>query len=176
MEGAAERAYALSELTSLDRIGGELASFLFYEDLTDVILVATSSGGMIAARAAERAPERIRRLVFVDALVPEGQGGAGLSLHQVLPLVQACGYHALPLSFAETMVVRAVLAHAGREWPDGPVALDAIGAALSAEDRGALHAALTTAQIAGAAKRGAVSARSARANAGPLRSRTIAMT
>src|SRR5207249_11237089 len=69
-EGAAERTYALSELTSLDRIGGELASFLFYEDLTDVILVATSSGGMIAARAAEGAPERIRRLVFIDALVP----------------------------------------------------------------------------------------------------------
>src|SRR2546421_4312777 len=67
---------------------------------------------------------------FVDALVPEEQGGAGLSLHQVLPLVQACGYHALPLPFAETMVVRAVLAHAGRDWPDGPVTLDAIDAAL----------------------------------------------
>ena len=90
---------------------------------------------------------------FVDALVPEARGGAGLSLHEVLPLVQACGYHALPLPFVETIAARAVLAHAGRQWPDGPVALDALGAALPAEDRGALHAALTTAQIAGAAAR-----------------------
>ena len=90
---------------------------------------------------------------FVDALVPEARDGAGLSLHQVLPLVQACGYHALPLPFAETMAVRAALAHAGRGWPDGPLSLDAIGDALQAEDRSALHAALTTAQIAGAAER-----------------------
>jgi acyl-CoA dehydrogenase len=90
---------------------------------------------------------------FVDALVPEAQGGAGLSLHEVLPLVQACGYHALPLPFSETMAARAVLAHAGRESPAGPVMLDAIGDALPAEDRSAVHAALTTAQIAGAAAR-----------------------
>jgi acyl-CoA dehydrogenase len=90
---------------------------------------------------------------FVDALVPEAQEGAGLSLNQVLPLVQACGYHALPLPFAQTMVARAVLAHAGRPWPDTAITLDAIGDALPAEDRSALHAALTTALIAGAAAR-----------------------
>jgi len=90
---------------------------------------------------------------FVDALVPEAQGGAGLSLHEVLPLVQACGYHALPVPFAETMAARAVLARAGRRWPVGAVTLDAIGDALPAEERRALHAALTTAQIAGAAAR-----------------------
>jgi acyl-CoA dehydrogenase len=90
---------------------------------------------------------------FVDALVPEAQGGAGLSLHEVLPLVQACGYHALPVPFAETMAARATLAHARRQWPDGPVTLAAIGDALPAEDRCALHVVLTTAQIAGAAAR-----------------------
>src|ERR1043165_8838297 len=60
---------------------------------------------------------------FVDALVPEAQGGAGLSLHEALPLVQACGYHAVPVPFAETMAARAALAHAGRPWPEGPVSL-----------------------------------------------------
>jgi len=41
---------------------------MFYEDLSDVVLVGTSSGGMVACRVAELARERIGRLAFVDAL------------------------------------------------------------------------------------------------------------
>ncbi len=70
LDGCAERSHALREGITLDTQGGEIAGLLFYEDLTDVILVGTSSGGMVVARAAELAPERIRRLVFIDALVP----------------------------------------------------------------------------------------------------------
>src|SRR5262249_61582560 len=40
----------------------------FYEDLSKVILVGTSSGGMVITKAAEQARDRIGRLVFVDAL------------------------------------------------------------------------------------------------------------
>ena len=46
----------------------EVAQLLFYEDLHDVVLVGTSSGGMVACRVAELMRERIGRLVFVDAL------------------------------------------------------------------------------------------------------------
>jgi len=48
--------------------GQEIAQLLFYEDLRDVILVGTSAGGMVICRAAEQVPDRIARLVFVDAL------------------------------------------------------------------------------------------------------------
>jgi pimeloyl-ACP methyl ester carboxylesterase len=48
--------------------GGGSADLLFYEDLTDVTLVGTSSGGMVVCRAAELARDRISRLVFADAL------------------------------------------------------------------------------------------------------------
>ena len=41
---------------------------LFYEDLRDVVLVGTSSGGMVLAKVAEDASERVGRLVFADAL------------------------------------------------------------------------------------------------------------
>ena len=41
---------------------------LFFEDLTDVILVGTSCGGMIACRVAELARDRIARVVLADAL------------------------------------------------------------------------------------------------------------
>lgn len=60
---------------------------------------------------------------FADALVPEGAGGAGLTLAQVAPLWTLCGAHALPVPLAETMLARALLAQAGHAAPDGPVAL-----------------------------------------------------
>jgi len=46
----------------------EIANFLFYEDLKDVVLAGTSTGGMVMARAAELARERVARVVFADAL------------------------------------------------------------------------------------------------------------
>jgi len=46
----------------------EVAGLLFYDDLTDVVLAGTSSGGMVIQKAAELARERIARLAFVDAL------------------------------------------------------------------------------------------------------------
>jgi pimeloyl-ACP methyl ester carboxylesterase len=46
----------------------EVAGLLFYEDLRDVVLVGTSSGGMVISKAAELARDRVGRLVFVDAL------------------------------------------------------------------------------------------------------------
>lgn len=60
---------------------------------------------------------------FCDALVPEGQGGAGLGLSDVFAIFEACGRHALPLPLAQTMCARAVLAHAGIAAPKGSIAL-----------------------------------------------------
>src|SRR5262245_9041349 len=48
--------------------GQESAKLLFYEDLDRVMLVGTSSGGMVIFKAAELARERIARLFFIDAL------------------------------------------------------------------------------------------------------------
>jgi alkylation response protein AidB-like acyl-CoA dehydrogenase len=91
---------------------------------------------------------------YLDALVPEAQGGAGLALAAVRPLVQACGAHAVPVPFAETMVARAELARAGHEPADGPLALAALDdATLPAAERATWIAALTSALIAGAAQR-----------------------
>ena len=70
LDGCAERKGALRPGITLDSQGIEVGNLLFYEVLKDVVLVGTSSGGMVVARAAEIVPERIRRLVFIDALVP----------------------------------------------------------------------------------------------------------
>jgi len=68
LDGCAERAGALHPGITTETQANEIAQFLCYEDLRDVVLVGTSSGGMVMAAAAERAGERIQRLVFVDAL------------------------------------------------------------------------------------------------------------
>jgi acyl-CoA dehydrogenase len=60
---------------------------------------------------------------FLDALVPEDAGGAGLALSDVQPLLQALGRHAVPVPVAETMVARALLAPAGVAMPAGPIVL-----------------------------------------------------
>ncbi|WP_226016533.1 acyl-CoA dehydrogenase [Novosphingobium sp. FKTRR1] len=60
---------------------------------------------------------------FLDALVDEQHGGAGLSLADVQPLIAAVGARAVPLPVGETMVARALLARAGVPIPQGPIVL-----------------------------------------------------
>ena len=70
LDGCAERKGGLRREITLATNGHEIANLLFYEDLQDVVFVGTSSGGMVVCQAAEQVPERIRRLIFIDALVP----------------------------------------------------------------------------------------------------------
>jgi pimeloyl-ACP methyl ester carboxylesterase len=68
LDGCGERRHALRPGITVDTHAIEIADLMFYEDLHDVVLTGTSSGGMVLCRAAELARERIARLVFVDAL------------------------------------------------------------------------------------------------------------
>jgi pimeloyl-ACP methyl ester carboxylesterase len=68
LDGCAERRHQLRPGITTESQATEIAELLFYEDLSDVVLVGTSAGGMVLCRTAELARERIRRLVFVDAL------------------------------------------------------------------------------------------------------------
>lgn len=68
LDGCAERAHALRPGIDTEAHGAEIAGLLEFEDLRDVVLVAASSGGMVMAAAAERARDRVSRLVFADAL------------------------------------------------------------------------------------------------------------
>jgi pimeloyl-ACP methyl ester carboxylesterase len=68
LDGCAERHHLVRAGITVGTHAREIAQLLFYEDLTGVALVGTSSGGMVIQRAAEAARDRIARLVFVDAL------------------------------------------------------------------------------------------------------------
>ena len=79
--GLGDRAHQASPTIDLDTHIGDVLSVLHYEDLRDVILVGHSYGGMVATGVADRAGERIARLIYVDAFVPSN----GLSLFDLLP-------------------------------------------------------------------------------------------
>jgi len=68
LDGCAERQDQVRPGITVGTHAHEVARLMFYEDLEDVVLVGTSSGGMVICRAAELARDRIARLVFVDAL------------------------------------------------------------------------------------------------------------
>ncbi len=68
LDGCGERASQLRPGIDTESQAREIAELMFYEDLEKVVLVGTSSGGMVMASVAETMRERISRLVFADAL------------------------------------------------------------------------------------------------------------
>jgi pimeloyl-ACP methyl ester carboxylesterase len=68
LDGCAERKGTVRPGITTETQADEVAQLLFYEDLKDVVLAGTSSGGMVVCRVAELMRERIARLAFVDAL------------------------------------------------------------------------------------------------------------
>jgi pimeloyl-ACP methyl ester carboxylesterase len=48
----------------------DVVNTILYEDLRDIVLVGHSYGGMVISGVADRVPDRIRRLVYLDAMVP----------------------------------------------------------------------------------------------------------
>lgn len=74
LTGLGERSHLATPDVNLDTHIQDVVNVLFYEDLRDVILVGHSYGGMVITGAADRAPERLRQLVYLDASVPsDGQ-------------------------------------------------------------------------------------------------------
>ena len=68
LDVCAERAHQLRSGITTETHGEEIAKFLHYQDLSQAVLVGTSSGGMVMASAAEKARARVARVVFADAL------------------------------------------------------------------------------------------------------------
>src|SRR5712691_7236706 len=68
LDGCAERKATVRPGITTETQADEVAQLLFYEDLKDVVLAGTSSGGMVVCRVAELMRERIGRLALIDAL------------------------------------------------------------------------------------------------------------
>ena len=71
LDGCGERTHQARAGITVASQAQEIAKFLELQDLANVVLVTTSSGGLVAARIAEFARDRVGHLVFADALVPQ---------------------------------------------------------------------------------------------------------
>nr|WP_264007116.1 alpha/beta hydrolase [Mycobacterium branderi] len=71
LTGLAERAHLLSPAVNLETHIADIVGVLDRDDLRDVILVGHSYGGMVITAVADRAPQRLARLVYLDAFWPE---------------------------------------------------------------------------------------------------------
>ena len=70
LTGLAEREASMSPAIDLDFHIADIVKLLHFEDLSDVILVGHSYGGMVITGAADRATDRIGHLVYLDAATP----------------------------------------------------------------------------------------------------------
>ena len=71
LTGLGERAHLLRPGIDLDLQITDVVNLVHYEDLRDVILVGHSYGGMVVTGVADRASDRIGRLVYLDAANPK---------------------------------------------------------------------------------------------------------
>jgi pimeloyl-ACP methyl ester carboxylesterase len=71
LTGLGERAHLARSRVDLDLHVQDVVALMEMEDLREVVLVGHSYGGMVVTGAAERSPERVRRVVYLDAFVPE---------------------------------------------------------------------------------------------------------
>ena len=69
--GLGERAHLAGPDVNLDTHIMDVVNVLVYDDLRDVVLVGHSYGGMVATGVADRARDRITRLIYLDAFVPD---------------------------------------------------------------------------------------------------------
>lgn len=69
--GLGERRHLMSRDITLDTFILDVANLLEMEDLGDVVLVGHSFGGCAVSGVADRMPERVRRLVYLDAMIVE---------------------------------------------------------------------------------------------------------
>lgn len=74
LTGIGERSHLASPQVDLTTHVVDVANTLFYEDLSDVVLLGFSYGGMVVTGALEHVADRVRHLVYLDAFVPaDGQ-------------------------------------------------------------------------------------------------------
>ncbi len=70
LTGCGDRAHLASPAVDLDMHIRDVVHLLHFEDLRDVILVGHSYGGMVITGIADRAADRIGKLVYLDAANP----------------------------------------------------------------------------------------------------------
>ena len=78
--GIGERVHLANPEVGLETHINDILSVLDFEDLHELVLIGHSYGGMVATAVADRVPERLTCLVYLDAFVPQ-DGQSLFDLH-----------------------------------------------------------------------------------------------
>lgn len=70
LTGLGERVHLLNANINLSTYVADITNVIKFENLHNVILVGHSYGGMVISGVAEQVPDRIKQLVYLDAMVP----------------------------------------------------------------------------------------------------------
>lgn len=71
LTGQGERSHLASTNIDLDTHIQDIVNVILWENLHDVILVGHSYGGMVITGVADRVPDRIKHVIYLDAFLPE---------------------------------------------------------------------------------------------------------
>jgi hypothetical protein len=71
LTGLGERVHQANPDIDLNLHIQDVVNVILWEGLHDIVLVGHSYGGMVISGVIDRLPDRIRRAVYVDAMVPE---------------------------------------------------------------------------------------------------------
>ena len=97
MTGLGERVHLASPDVGLSTHIEDIVKLIEFENLVEIALVGHSYGGMVIAGVAERVPQRIARLVYFDAILPEdGESVAGLYGDAISSMAEVGGGDAEP--------------------------------------------------------------------------------
>ena len=99
LTGLGERSHLPTRGTGLDTHVVDIIQVLEYEDLNEIILVGHSYGRLVIGGVTEKLPERIRRLVYLYAYIPQDNKSA----FNIVPGL-------------ETIYKQRALKEQGREW------------------------------------------------------------
>jgi pimeloyl-ACP methyl ester carboxylesterase len=80
--GLGARAHLATPSVDLSTHVQDIVSEIEFEDLKDVVLLGHSYGGMVATGVADRARDKVRQLIYIDAFVPQ-DGQSLLDLNEV---------------------------------------------------------------------------------------------
>lgn len=86
MTGLGERAHLLAPAVGLSTMIDDVCGLIECEELDQVVLVGHSFAGLVISGVADRMPDRMRQLIFLDALVVQSGSSA---MDTLSPAVQA---------------------------------------------------------------------------------------
>jgi len=117
LTGLGERAHLLSASITLDTHVDDVLNLIEAEELNDVVLAVHSYAGMIGTAVADRLDQRLKHLVYVDAVLPKpgeswSSTQSGATQQQRLAAAQASRHFSFPPPDPEVFGLK----DADREW------------------------------------------------------------